>query len=161
MLTNPFQRLIGTKESIKTYDLVRDMGRSYRLIKNYLNTILKKDELSSLEWGLLGLLYKNKEGMRYVELAQSMGVEPPFITELISALTRQKLVQYRDSDKNKRAKIVSLTEKGEVKVELIEKKLEESFLSKFAHISNNEWSKYGSVIKQIITQIETENKLNQ
>ena len=109
MLKNPFTHLVGNKETIKTYELIRLQGKSYRFIKNYVNSALSKEKLSALEWGILGLLYENKEGQRYIEIAQSMGVEPPFITELVSTLLKQNLIHSKDSDTDKRAKVVSLT----------------------------------------------------
>lgn len=157
MLKNPFSHLVGNKESIKTYDLIRLQGKSYRFIKNYVNTALAKEKLTSLEWGILGLLYENDDGQRYIEIAQSMGVEPPFVTELVSKLLKQNLIHTKDSPRDRRAKVLSLSEKGEKRVEAVEKKLEELLLSQFTDISSGEWKTYKEVMNKMIVITEKNN----
>lgn len=157
MLKNPFSHLVGNKESVKTYDLIRLQGKSYRFIKNYINNSLAKEKLSSLEWGILGLLYENKEGQRYIELAQSMGVEPPFITELVSTLLKQNLIHTKDSEKDKRSKVLSLSEKGKKRVEAMEKNLEKRLHSQFTDISSGEWKTYREVMNKLIEVTEKNN----
>ena len=139
MLKNPFLHLVATKETIKTYELIRLQGKSYRFIKNHVNDALSKGKFSALEWGILGLLYENSEGLRYIEIAKNIGVEPPFITELVSKLLVQNLIHSKDSEKDKRAKVVSLSEKGRKLVASVEKNLEDGLLSKFADISSGKW----------------------
>ncbi len=151
MLKNPFYNLVGHKENIKTYNLIRLQGKSYRFIKNYINEFLSANKLSSLEWGILGLLYENADGMQYREIAQSMGVEPPFITELISKLQKLNVIKIKDSEKDKRSKLVSLTEKGKKHVETIEKNLKEKFTSHLKDISPNEWSDFLDMLRKIDT----------
>jgi DNA-binding MarR family transcriptional regulator len=112
MLKNPFSNLVGGKESIKTYDLIRLQGKSYRFIKNYINDVLAQEKLTSLEWGILGLLRESENGLRYIEIAQSMGVEPPFVTELVAKLFKQKLIHSKNSDTYKSEKVNTLTDKG-------------------------------------------------
>ncbi|HRN69980.1 MAG TPA: MarR family transcriptional regulator [Candidatus Woesebacteria bacterium] len=149
MLKNAFQKLVGTKEHIKTYELIRLQAKTYRSLKNYFNTKLEDEQLSSLEWSVLGLLEKNKNGLRFIEIAQHMGVEPPFITELITQLEKQKLVKTMDNPEDKRAKIVQLTEKGIKKLNSVETNLEENVMNLFSNISANEWQTYRSVMEKI------------
>jgi DNA-binding MarR family transcriptional regulator len=159
MIKNPFSHLVGNKETVKTFDLIRLQGKSYRFIKNYVNTALAKEKLNALEWGILGLLYENSEGQRYVEIAQSMGVEPPFITELVAKLLKQNLIHSKDSEKDRRAKVLSLTEKGKKRVQAIESELAEKITSQFADISSGEWKTYKEVMNKIISITATGDSL--
>lgn len=149
MLKNALQRLVGSKETIKTYELIRLQAKTYRSLKNYFNTKLEDEKLSSLEWSVLGLLAKNLDGMRFIEIAQQMGVEPPFITELISQLEKQRLVKTMDNPQDKRAKIVQLTEKGTKKLTSVEGTLEEKITNLFSDISASEWQTYRNVMEKI------------
>jgi DNA-binding MarR family transcriptional regulator len=149
MLKNAFQRLVGGKEHIKTYELIRLQAKTYRSLKNYFNTKLENEKLSSLEWSVLGLLHKSENGLRFIEIAQKMGVEPPFITELISQLEKQKLVKTMDNPQDKRAKIVQLSDKGAKKLNSVENNLEEKITNLFSDISASEWQTYRNVMEKI------------
>lgn len=149
MLKNAFQRLVGSKEQIKTYELIRLQAKTYRSLKNYFNTKLQVEKLSSLEWSVMGLIHKTDNGLRFIEIAQRMGVEPPFVTELISRLEKQKLVRTMDNPQDKRAKIVQLTEKGEKKLSSVEQNLEAKITNLFSDISANEWQAYRNVMEKI------------
>lgn len=149
MLKNAFQRLVGSKEHIKTYELIRLQAKTYRSLKNYFNTKLENEKLSSLEWSVLGLLHKSENGLRFIEIAQKMGVEPPFITELISQLEKQKLVKTMDNPQDKRAKIVQLSDKGAKKLNSVENNLEEKITNLFSDISASEWQTYRNVMEKI------------
>ncbi len=149
MLKNALQRLVGTKEHIKTYELIRLQAKTYRSLKNYFNTKLLEEKLSSLEWSILGLLHKHEEGLRFIEVAQKMGVEPPFVTELISQLEKQKMIKTMDNPQDKRAKIVQLTDKGIKKLNSVETNLEEKVMNLFSDISASEWQTYRSVMEKI------------
>lgn len=149
MLKDAFQRLVGSKEQLKTYELIRLQAKTYRSLKNYFNDKLGDEKLSSLEWSVLGLIHKSTQGLRFIEIAQRMGVEPPFVTELISRLEKQKLVKTMDNPQDKRAKIVVLSDKGEKKLTSVEHNLEEKITSLFADISANEWQTYKNVMEKI------------
>lgn len=149
MLKNALQRLVGTKENIKTYELIRLQAKTYRSLKNYFNSKLTDEKLSSLEWSVLGLLAKKADGLRFIEIAQNMGVEPPFVTELISQLEKQKLVKATDNPQDKRAKIVLLTDKGTKKLATIETTLEQKIMNLFSDISASEWQTYRNVMEKI------------
>ncbi len=149
MLKNAFQRLVGSKEQIKTYELIRLQAKTYRSLKNYFNSKLHIEKLSSLEWSVMGLIHKTDTGLRFIEIAQKMGVEPPFVTELISRLEKQKMVKTMDNPQDKRAKIVQLTDKGEKKLHSVEHNLEEKITNLFSDISANEWQVYRNVMEKI------------
>jgi len=91
MLTSAFKKLVGAFTEFDTYTLLRLQAKSYRLIKNAVSETLHQYKLSVLDWSLLGILFQKPEGSRFVEIATTMGVEPPFVTELITTLKKRVL----------------------------------------------------------------------
>ena len=112
MLKNALQRLIGSKKTIKTYDLLRLKAKSYRLLKNKVDDYLKAYKISAVDWMVLGLLHKSIEGLKFGEIATELGVEPPFVTELVNGLKKGKFIAVKESPLDKRSKIVKLTNKA-------------------------------------------------
>src|SRR3989344_5515818 len=89
MLTSAFKKLVGASTEFDSYTLRRLQAKSYRLIKNAVPETLHQYKLSVLDWSLLGLLFQRPEGSRFVEISTAMGVEPPFVTELITTLKKK------------------------------------------------------------------------
>jgi hypothetical protein len=48
MLKDAFQKLVGQKDAVKSYDLIRLQAKTYRLTKYYFAELLKKQELSTI-----------------------------------------------------------------------------------------------------------------
>ena len=93
MLTSAFKKLVGASTEFDTYTLLRLQAKSYRLIKNAVSETLHQYKLSVLDWSLLGILFQKPEGSRFVEISTTMGVEPPFVTELITTLKKKGFVK--------------------------------------------------------------------
>ena len=124
MFKNALQRLIGSREPVKTYDLLRLQAKSYRFLKNEIDAYLKAYKISALDWMVLGLLHKAHEGLKFGDIAIELGVEPPFVTELVNGLEKRKYIAIKESPVDKRSKIVKLTNKAIKVVIDVEKNLQ-------------------------------------
>lgn len=142
MLKNAFQRLVGGKTEIETYTLLRLQAKTYRLVKNYVAPILGKHKLSTLDWSMLGLLKNNPKGCRFVDVSTQMGVEPPFVTELVTSIKKAKLIKIDADSEDRRAKIIVLTTKGQDLVQELEKQIEERLDTLLADVSASEFDGY-------------------
>jgi MarR family transcriptional regulator for hemolysin len=154
MLKDAFQKLVGQKDVIKTHDILRLQAKTYRLMRYLVDRNLKIHGLKTLDWTILGLLDEKKEGMRFSEIAQKMGVEPPFITELISKLEKQHIVSAKDNPQDRRAKLIELTKKGQKKVEEIEKEIYKRMNDFMKDISANEIATYKNVMNKMEEYLE-------
>jgi MarR family transcriptional regulator for hemolysin len=154
MLKDALQKLVGQKETLKSYDILRLQAKTYRLMRYMVDRLLKEHNLKTLDWSILGLLDARKEGMRFTEIAREMGVEPPFITELISKLEKKSIVTSKDNPQDRRAKLIELTKKGQKKVEEIEKQLYTSMSEFLKEISSNEVATYKNVMNKMETLLE-------
>ncbi len=157
MLKNALQKLVGQKDSVKSHDVIRLQAKTYRLTKYFFNELLKEHTLSTLDWSILGLLNESQEGIRYTNIAKRMGVEPPFVTELVSKLEKKKMVISKDSPLDKRAKQVLLTKKGHHKLDDIEKAIDTKMNDFFASISSSDLQTYRNVMKKMEDLLEKNN----
>lgn len=154
MLKNALQKLVGGKTDFETYTLLRMQAKTYRLVKNYVSPILAKHKLSTLDWSLLGLLKEYPEGCRFIQISQQMGVEPPFITELVSSIKKNKLIKTENDQKDKRAKILVLTKKGEELVEELEKKIQDRLVNLLNDVSSSDFTGYINIMNHLSKKID-------
>jgi DNA-binding MarR family transcriptional regulator len=102
----------------------------------------------------MGILNDSESGVRFSAIAREMGVEPPFVTELVSKLEKKKLVVIKDSEQDKRAKEVVLTKKGQNRIDALEKALDGELVTFFSSISSGELQTYRQVMKKIEATFE-------
>ncbi|MDA1317181.1 MAG: hypothetical protein O3B87_04110 [bacterium] len=154
MLKLSFNKLINTQSPIKSFDLILQQAKSNRFIKNYTSHILERYDLSALDWSLLGSLFKEPEGCRFVDISKSMGVEPPFVTELINDPKFKSYIEIKTNPEDRRAKIVALTSKGKQRVVDIEKRIHTSLSKVLSTIPGAEMRTYVSVMGRLIDNLE-------
>ena len=125
MLTSAFRKFVSSSTEFDSYTLLRFHAKSYRLIKNVVTETLHKYKLSVLDWSLLGILFQKPEGSRFVEISNEMGVEPPFVTELITILKKKNYVKIEGDHEDHRAKCILLSKKSMETIPTIEKEIKE------------------------------------
>jgi len=150
MLTSAFKKLVGFSTEFDSYTLLRLQAKSYRLIKNSVSEVLSKNKLSVLDWSLIGILYKKPEGSRFVEISTIMGVEPPFVTELVTILKKKGFVKIEDDPEDKRAKCVLLTKKSTELIPLVENNIKESLSPLLEDISSSEFRGYQTTMEKLL-----------
>lgn len=153
MLKSAFQKLVGGKTAFETYVLLRLQAKTYRLVKNYVAPILEQHHLSTLDWSLLGLLKEYPEGCRFIAISQQMGVEPPFITELVTAIKKQGVITIKEDPQDRRAKILLLTTKGEDLVRGLEEEMQKKLEGLFDDVSVSEFQTYLHFMEKMIHKI--------
>lgn len=68
-------------------------------------------DVTPVQGGILLLIAEN-EGLTQIELARLLGVEPPTLLQSLNPLHRSGLVERRRSKRDRRALLLSLSEKG-------------------------------------------------
>ncbi|PIQ73550.1 hypothetical protein COV58_01905 [Candidatus Roizmanbacteria bacterium CG11_big_fil_rev_8_21_14_0_20_36_8] len=153
MLKSALKKLVGSPTEIHSYSTLRLQAKTYRLVKNFLQPILKKNKLTSLDWCLLGLLFQNPDGLRFIEISHQMGVEPPFITELAVNIKKKGYIDIVDHPDDRRAKIVLLSAKGKQLIESLEPELKNRLDELKIGISSRENETYFNVMIRLIENI--------
>lgn len=123
MIKKLMLKLITNTDSLTTYKTGLMQAKAYRSLKQVTSKALEPYKLSSLDWALLGLLFDSPEGFKLVEIAELLGVESPFVTVLIDGLEEKGLVTRTVKAEDKRAKIITLTDKSREMIPVIEKDL--------------------------------------
>jgi len=112
--------------------LVIRVGRNWRRV---LDQVLSTEGLSQ-STALPLIILLRSGGMRQGVLADELGVEGPSLVRLIDMLEGDKLVTRREDSRDRRAKLIDLTEAGREKAEHIEhvvKKVRHALLGNIEH----------------------------
>ncbi len=148
-MLHALQKLVGKKLDIHTYDLILLQAKTNRALKNKFGEVLAEHKLTTLDWSVLGILSTFPQGCRYNTIAQELAVEPPFVTELVAKLSKQKLILIKDDIRDRRAKLIILSKKGETIIQETEGKLQTHFSQMFKDISPSEFETFKSTLQKI------------
>ena len=146
-LLKPFATL---KLGLTTYRLGLLQARAYRILKKNSSDHLVAVDISTLDWALLGLLYDTPKGHRLNKVAELLGVEAPFVTEMVKALKRKGYVEQATDIKDSRAKILKLTTKGKEFVPILDSSLKKKLRFLLAGASPKDIYGYLKVLKLIV-----------
>lgn len=105
----------------KSYRAGLLQAKAFRILKRETNAALAEYNLNATDWGILGLLSDNKDGLAFKDIAHEMGVKPPFITRSVRALAYQNLVTTTTDENDHRSKKAHITKEGTRYVNKIEK----------------------------------------
>lgn len=110
---------------LTTYQTAVLQARAYRALKGFMATHLKLDELTFVQWSLLGLAYDytRKGGVKVSQLAELLKVEISLVTTTLNQMEPKGLVERLEDEEDSRAKRVVVTRVGEKLVKKIEPKL--------------------------------------
>lgn len=98
---------------VRTYEICLILVRSQRNMRAFLQRLLRPFGLSMNEWLLLSLINDAPPGsLDMNELAEQLDVGKPHITALFSDLQAVNYVEQTVDSKDKRRKIVHITERG-------------------------------------------------
>ncbi|MBC7982180.1 MarR family transcriptional regulator [Candidatus Parcubacteria bacterium] len=145
------KKIKDTIQNRKSYRAGLLQARVYRVLKGYSqDKLMSGYGLSTIDWALLGLLHDNVNGLRPSVLAEALGVEPPFVTVLVSKLKKLGLIDVKTRKDDSRVKIFFLNEKGNKLVPEVEKYLREEMKVLVHGINPKDLMTYLSVLEQIV-----------
>jgi len=154
MLKSAFEKLVRQTPSYESHDLIRLQSKIARLTKNLTEKTLAEFKLSPLQWSIIGIAKTHPQGVRYVTISQRMGVEAPFVTEVVDTLKKKGVLKISTDPEDKRAKVVTLSARGEGLVSEIEKKVKGKIDNTFSDLSSSDIKTYLSTIRKMIEKIE-------
>jgi DNA-binding MarR family transcriptional regulator len=96
---------------------IRSLIRTLGLIERLMQPYFARFGISGSQWGVLRALHRakldGKTSMRLTDLGERLLIRPPSVTGVVERLARGGLVARKNSPDDLRAKLVSLTPKGE------------------------------------------------
>lgn len=144
------KKISNISKNHKSYRVGLLQTKAYRVLKHQTNKLLEPYGISSVEWALLGLLYENSKDMRSMAIADELGVEAPFVTNMHTKLYKMGLIQQTTDPKDNRAKLVSLTPKGKMFTDETELYLRREMKPLFKDVSVQDLLTYLDVLQTVI-----------
>ena len=127
--------------------LFHELHQKARLSIKEVNEALKEYDLFSAQWSILYSL--NKFGaLTQTEIWQYLNVEAPTVTRTLVKLEQRKLIT-RNEGKDKRERIVQLTEEAQSLIPEIEKRIAEVEQQLLSSISAEDLDQLTKLLKQI------------
>lgn len=98
---------------ITTYQTVIAQARAYRKVRSFMDKTLKPYNLTITEWLIIGTaIDAGPTGIRISDLAKTLGVEMPVITNLVHKATNTRWLRRIEDPEDKRARRVVMTHMG-------------------------------------------------
>lgn len=135
---------------LSTYKIGLLQTKAYRILNQETARVLKPYDITPIDWALFGLLYESPNGIRLSHLASELGVEASFITEQSESLIKLKLIEITATQKDRRVKLMTLTEKAKKIIPKIEKELVANMLPLLKGNSMSDLKGYRHVLTNIV-----------
>jgi DNA-binding MarR family transcriptional regulator len=135
---------------MNSYEKARLQVVGYRTVQNRISELLSEYGINTSQWVILGWLFDNPAGLRVTALGEVLDVETPLITALLQPLQTDKLVSLNTDPTDGRAKLATLTEKGEELVPQLEKRLTEHMKPFDDSISEADMRSYFQALENFI-----------
>ncbi len=152
-----FQKIQSIAKNRTTYRVGLLQAKAYRILKQSTAELLKPHGLSTFEWAFVGLLADN-DSMRPKDAAYELGVEAPFVTQMVAGLKKKGLVQEARDKEDTRAKAISLTARGHDVVSKLEPIVRAGIRPLLGSISARDLLGYLTVLETIATNAEKQHK---
>ncbi len=143
---------ISAITELKSYEISLLINRGQRAFNELLKTCLGHNGLTVSEWTLLGQL-TNSGDMRPNELADFLGVRPPFITTLQISLTKKGFIESVPVPDDERSKQIRLTGQGSMKVAVVEKKIEVCINEQLSSLESSDLNTYFAVCDYMMKNV--------
>lgn len=120
------------------------LSKSSQIIKERFDQELEKYDLITPQAGLLNILF-HSQPINQLELGSSIGIDKATMVKLIDGLEELGLVERTTDQKDRRAKLVTITKSGKKLSEEIQKcryQIEEDLLSEFNKKEREDIRKY-------------------
>jgi DNA-binding MarR family transcriptional regulator len=125
-------------------------SKAFRILKKKTNEVLEPLDVNATDWGILGLLMREKAGLRLSELSREVGVKAPYITKSIDHLEKKDFVCVQQDSLDSRARIAVLTPAGKKFVINTEKLVVRQLKIVFKNVSTRDMYGYVKTLDTVV-----------
>lgn len=143
-----FKQIKHAQKNRTTYRVGLLQAKAYRTLKHATGEVLDEHGISTVEWAFLGLLYE--QSMSPSSAARELGVEAPFITEMVGKLKKKAYVLEERDEKDSRRKTLRLSDEGRAFVTRMESVLRMRMRPLVSGASTRDLLGYLAVLEAII-----------
>lgn len=122
------------------------------LLKNKLQKVLKKHDITTEQWSILIKVY-TKAGCNQRELAEGALKDRAALTRILDILERKELLKRKSSTNDRRAFLVYLTEKGYDLIDSILPIVIENEKANFKAFNDAETEQLKDLLKKLISSL--------
>lgn len=137
--------------NLPTYITGTAQTKAYRLLREHVYAVLAQYELTPTYWSMLGIIMDARDGVRQVEIANTMHVKAPLITAMAKQMQDRDIVQSVQNQFDARAKLLAITPSGRKYIKMIEIELNNELEKLLVGLSENDLITYHKVLTTIIS----------
>ena len=134
--------------------------KAYRLLRGNVTACLSTFDINPTGWVILGLIREAKDGVRLVEVANSMNVKAPLVTTLVQDLIAKDLIELLPHRTDKRVKLLMLTNEGKIFMKKVETAMEKSLSGILAGVTPADLAGFETVLEAIVKNNTESDKLS-
>jgi MarR family transcriptional regulator for hemolysin len=133
------------------YEMCLLHARSDRVLRGSIAAHLEESQITMMEWLLLGVIAKgSSKGVNMSDIAEALHVTLPQVTALVNKLLPLKLVRQKSANTDRRSRLVTLTNKGEVVLGEASKILDTARSKLLEELSQEDLDGYTKTLQKII-----------
>lgn len=134
----------------KSYRAGLLLSKAFRILKKRTNDVLAPHGINPTDWGVLGLLYESRQGLRLSEVAFEVGVKPPFVTKSVKGLIEKGYIELRVDEADTRAKLATITEAGKMFVKNTETEVMKEVMGVFEKTNKRDLIGYVNTLVSVV-----------
>lgn len=136
---------------IPTYQAGIMQSKAYRSLRVFMAGLLKKYELTMMQWAIIGLVYESdKKGIKVSDIAERLDTTVAFVTTHINLLSTLDFVERTVGLKDSRVRVISINPKAKKRIQKIENDLRSQMRRKlYRLITPEELSAYIKVLNKL------------
>ena len=137
--------------NLPSYQVEIMQAAAFRTWRSMLSQILKKHDITAMQWAVLGLVHESKtDGMSIGALAKELATSLAFVTSTVNQLVEKKLLVRENDPKDNRGRIITLAPKHTDLVDKLETEIKEEVKRIFTgKISRIELGMYAKVLTKL------------
>lgn len=136
---------------LPTYITGTVQSKAYRLLREHVYNILSEYDLTPTYWSMIGIIAEAKDGVRQVEIANTLHVKAPLITAMTKKMQERNIVHSVQNQFDARAKLLALTPSGRKFVKTVESELNSELANLLTGLTEDDLKAYHKVLTTIIT----------
>lgn len=136
--------------SLPTYITSTSQMKAYRLLRQHVYAVLSEYDLTPSYWSMLGIIMEARDGVRQVEIARTMHVKAPLITNMAKHLQQRDIINSVQNQFDSRAKLLAITPNGRKFIKTVENALHQELDKLLVGLTEQDLVTYHKVLTTII-----------
>ena len=125
--------------------------KAYRLLRANVTGCLNEFDINPTSWVMLGIIREARDGIRLIEVADTMNVKAPLVTTLVQDLVAKNLIELFPHGSDKRVKLLMVTQNGKQFIKKVETSMDLSLRKVLQGVHAEELAAFKTVLEAIVS----------